>query len=235
MRGYIKVRILWLHCVDSSAWLRNGTSLRVLNLSRELIGKGHEVHLAGFSDLPANRVKDEAYLGELVRNHTISCSIRLDCSYSYGRADLRERIVRILAFRVLMGYPPFANRLLRKYQRPVGEFVRELANASPYDAIIVGERRLHFLLKWIPRSIPVYVDFVDSLVLAERRLLQRSLQRRAWLKVMDQLQRLLWAEAEERYYGRRSRANFVVSPIDRLHVARSTGRPERTFVVLNGV
>lgn len=229
------MRILWLYCVDSSAGLRNGVSLRVLNLSRELIGKGHEVYLAGFSDPPANGAKDEAYLSELIRNHTISGSIRLDYSYSYGRVNLIERVVRIAAFRVLMGYPPFANRILRKYQRPIGEFIRDLANASHYDAIVIGERRLYFLLTWVSESIPVYVDFVDSRVLAARRLLHRCLQRQAWLKAINQLQRLLWAEAEERYYGRRSRANFVASPIDRLHVAHSTGNPDQTFVVLNGV
>jgi glycosyltransferase involved in cell wall biosynthesis len=215
--------------------MRNGANVRVLNLARSLVAGGHYVKLAGFPDSRVNRARDTEYLTELVRSGTISDFANLDYSHSYTRAQPVQRLLRFLGYRVLMGYPPFLNLLLKANRDRVSEQVRGLIKADDIDVVVLGERRLFFLMQAILPTTPVFIDFIDCLTLAVVRDLRCKFRERKWLELCNQLQRLGWAVMEERYYGRRSRGNFVVSPIDARYLARVTGRAKRVFVVFNGV
>jgi glycosyltransferase involved in cell wall biosynthesis len=229
------MNVLWAHSFNGSTRLRNGATLRVLNLSHGLVRSGTKVFIAGISETEADRLSYEKYGDELVVEGYISGYSQLHYSYSYSLKsgstfDLRRKI----AFRLLFGYPPLVNRLLKPFQTKARREFRQLLGQNQIDMVILSDRRLLFLMEEVG-SVPVVTDLIDSEVLAARRRLRLLLKAGKWLSIPGEVQRVVWAYLEERHYGKRAVLNLLASPIDRQSVARVTGRPAATLALLNGI
>lgn len=230
----LKMNILWIHSVDGTAKLRNGASLRVLKIAEECIAANHRVYLGVLSERMEEQA-DQRYLTELKTGGTITDFFRIQYPNFYeGRALTPAHILVVFAYRVLLGYPPIVNLVMRKHQRAAIDSVNRIVDKCGIDVLVIGDGRLDFLVSNQVR-VPKIIDFIDSWTLAAARKLKLDFRHHRWRRLADDLQHLLWAVIEDRYYGRRSAANIVVSPIDQRVLSLVSGKRAETFVVQNGV
>jgi glycosyltransferase involved in cell wall biosynthesis len=103
------------------------------------------------------------------------------------------------------------------------------------DVCLLSERKLLFLLPALKRYSRVIVDWGDSFVLYYRRQIRLLLGRHELRGLWRSLRELTGAYCLERYYGQRSDANLVVSPVDKSCLNAVNRLPRRNHVLLNGL
>jgi protein-tyrosine-phosphatase/glycosyltransferase involved in cell wall biosynthesis len=219
------LHLLWVIELDYRSGMWHGANLRWFNLSRELLAGGHQVHFLvnhpPAEDGPARR----SYLDGLVRDHVISGYSEM----TFQAPSSRGRLAGICP------WPPLTNLLLRRYQAAVVPAVIELVAAYRVDACFLSERKLLFLLPALKRYSRVIVDWGDSFVLYNRRQIRLLLGRHDLRGLWRSLRELTDAYCLERYYGRRSDGNLVVSPVDKRCLDAVNRVPGRNHVLLNGL
>jgi glycosyltransferase involved in cell wall biosynthesis len=166
-----------------------------------------------------------AYLDGLVLNRVISGYFETVYEYPAWRGRLAS----------LLSCPPLANWLLRRYQGSIAIAVNDLLTAQNVDVCLIGERRLLFLLSTLKKRTRVIIDWGDSFVLYYARQIQARLGARRLRGLARDLRELVSACLLERYYGRRSDANLVVSPVDKGCLDRINGVQSKNHVLLNGL
>jgi glycosyltransferase involved in cell wall biosynthesis len=203
----------------------HGANLRWFNLSREVIARGHEAYFL-VNRHPAEDLQTmRGYLDGLVRDRAISGYFETVYEYPAWRYRLAN----------LLPWPPLANWLLRRYQEATTTAVNELLTTQHVDVCLIGERRLLFLLSTLQRRTRIIIDWGDSFVLYYARQIHTHLGSRRFLDLVRDLRELVSAYLLERYYGRRSDGNLIVSPVDKECLDRVNGVPSKNYVLLNGL
>lgn len=216
-----------MHSGDWNAGMRHGGTLRVVKIARSLVKQGHRVIIATF-----NRDKSQAgpahdFLSALKSFGEISDFLISD--YTFPDSVARA------AYWLGLGHPTVLNFALRRYQRPVIDEVREYVERQQIDVLVTGDTRTLFLTSTPGLKIPKIVDWIDSQVLYFKRGFEFHYRGREWSKLPRDLQYLISATLEERYYGRHSERSVLVSPIDEACLRDVIGWKDRTAVILNGV
>ena len=220
-----QIRFLWFIELDYKSGMWHGANLRWFNLSREVIAQGHMgyflVNRQPAEDLEAMR----GYLDGLVLDRVISGYFETAYEYPAWRGRLANWV----------SWPPLANWLLRRYQGPIAAAVNDLMTAQRFDVCLIGERRLLFLLFTLRRRTRVIIDWGDSFVLYYARQIRTRLASWHVRGLVQEFREVVSAYLWERYYGRRSDANLVVSPVDKNCLDRVNGVRSRNHVLLNGL
>jgi len=206
--------------------MRHGGNLRLFNLSRELLARGHTVYFDANApadpDLPARL----EYLDDLKRKGFISGHFALD----YRQPRAVTRLAQLVAY-----HPAILNRLLSRPRARATRTVEEFIIRNHVDALIVSDRAFLFLIESLGTRLPVLVDWVDSFVLYFGRALGMRLRHLKPRAFMADLRNLVIYYFQERYYGRRATVNFLASPVDKRCLDAVTGRPEQNHSLLNGL
>jgi len=218
--------LLWLIGLDHASGMRHGGNLRWFNLSRELLARGHTVYFGinGAADPELSARID--YLDELKRNGFVSGHFVLD----YRHPRERARIAQLLAY-----HPAILNRLLRHPRESLTRVVDGLITQNHVDALIVSDRAFLFLIDSLSSRTPVLVDWVDSFVLYFKRALGMHLRRGQLRVSLADARNMVSYYFQERYYGRRSSASLLASPVDKRCLDAVTGRPAHNHALLNGL
>ena len=216
--------LLWLTGLDHESGMRHGGNLRSLNLSRELLLRGHRVYFS------INRHPEDAlaaqrrYLEELRRQQFLSGAVEIEYSLPPGLSKLAHTLV----------LPSLTNRCLRRQQTRPLSTIRAFIAQRQIDAVLLSARPLLFTVPALVRELPVVIDWVDSFVLYNRRHLARALKSGA-LRSLPAIGRDLLAHSfQERYYSRQASASLAVSPVDRACIAGVSGVPDKVHTLLNG-
>jgi glycosyltransferase involved in cell wall biosynthesis len=205
--------------------MRHGATLRWLRLSRELVARGHNVCLSVNQDEAADEESKRVLLDECRGEGWLSSW--METRYRFSRR--RGRAAHLLA------HPVLTNRTLRAQQDQTCAHVEETVARGPFDAVIISQRKLLFLTTRLRGKVPVIVDWMDSLILHEWRQAWQHYRSGAWRRLLTSAKRLAQAVVQERYYGQRSSANLVVSPVDLRVLNYATGRPDLGRMLFNGV
>jgi polysaccharide biosynthesis protein PslH len=219
------MRILWLIDLDYQSEMRHGATLRFFNLAHELIAQGHAVYFATRHKLADDPVRKARYLERLREERFISGHVEVD--YDPGT------VVRRLA--QLAVHPALVNALLRASQEAVCRRIEAFVKNQRIDACIVNNRALLFLVPRLRQSIPMLIDWIDSMTLFWLREIRLQLRKGRLTSMPYRLRRLVETYLEERYYGRQCELNLTVSPADKHCLDLLTRRPRRNCVLLNGV
>jgi glycosyltransferase involved in cell wall biosynthesis len=215
---------LWFIDFDYSTRLHHGATLRYFNYSRELLAVGHQVYFV--IQLHAGEAKlSRAFLSELKQQGTFTNFF--NCTYSCPRWKRRIATLAIL--------PSLANRWLAQNRLPALKYSQELAATLRTDICIFSDRKFLFLLPSFAKLFTSIIDFGDCSTLyhsREARLIWRNHDPPEFLTCLRSLSESC---LQERYYGRLSHSNIVVSHVDKRVLDRITNIPERTHVLLNGV
>jgi glycosyltransferase involved in cell wall biosynthesis len=206
--------------------MNHGGSLRYFNLSKELIGKGHEVYFVIIKSEPAESALKRQYLEALQEQGMVTGYYEIEKD-QYPR--LRGKAGSLIS------YPGAANRLLRKYQSPAVSRLREIISERQINLAIFNDRNQLFLLPSLPREIKVVIDWVDSSVLFFEREIKLSWGARKLNGVPRAMRCLVDALAQEHYYSKLSDINLLVSPVDKKCLDSLNGTPQKNRVLLNGL
>lgn len=217
--------ILWLIDLQPRFGLWHGATLRWMKLSRELVRRGHHVCLSVNHQDPTEAQAKRDFLEEFRALGWLSSWTGTNYAFSRPRGKVAHAL----------GYPGLTNRVLRPDQEVTAVQVEGFVERLSADVVIVSERKLLFLSERLQARVPVVVDWMDSLVLYEWRQAKLRLNSRDAAGLLLSLKRLSQAILQERYYGRRSAFNLVVSPVDLRVLNRVTGRPSLGRLLLNGV
>lgn len=220
-----RLRILWLIDLDYHSGMLHGGNLRWFNLSRELLKQGHDVYFAVNYEPSDDPVPMRAFLDRLQGELFIT-----------GYFDTPHRLPR---WRSLLGplvdFPAIGRHVFAAARRGVSAQLADITGRIRPDLCIFSDRQMLFLLPELGRRMPVLIDWVDSFVLYHARAARRHLRSHELGSFLIALRYLVHAWLEERYYGRRARANITVSPADKQVLDRILGNPQKTRVLLNGV
>ena len=217
--------LLWLIDLQAQVGLRHGASLRWLNLSRELLAAGHRVWFSvnhEGSDESASRAH---FLDDLRARGWLSGFV--ETRYSFRKVKGRA------AHGLL--HPRLTAWILSAEQRAVCAAVEAMVLEHRLDAVVIGDRRFLFLVPMLKGRVPIIIDWSDSPTLYEWRETLLGLSQGRVASWPGAVKKLIQAFLHERFYGRRSDANFVVSPVDLKVLNRITGRPDLGRLLLNGV
>lgn len=217
--------ILWLIDLQPRFGLWHGATLRWMKLSRELVRRGHHVCLSVNQPDPAEARSKQEFLEEFRALGWLSSWTETHYAFSRPRGKMAHAL----------GYPGLTNRVLGPDQEVTAVQVEGLVERLSADVVIVSERKLLFLSERLRARVPVVVDWMDSLVLYEWRQARTRFRSKDAAGLLLSLKRLSQAVLQERYYGRRSAFNLVVSPVDLRVLNRVTGRPALGRLLLNGV
>ncbi len=215
---------LWFITLDFSTRLHHGATLRYFNYSRELVALGHRVYFvvqfqSGEAEL------GRRFFSELKEQGTFTDFF--DCTYTYPRWKARIASLAVL--------PSLANRWLARNQLPALKSSQELASKLGADICIFSNRKFFFLVPWFVKILPSIIDFGDCLTMYRLREARFLWHNRDFRRLRTCLRYLTESYLQERYYGRVSHVDIVVSPIDKNALDEITTAPERTQVLLNGV
>jgi glycosyltransferase involved in cell wall biosynthesis len=219
-----QLRFLWIIDLDYASGMRHGGNLRWFNLSREVIALGHFAYFLVNRQSTQDPQAMRDYLDTLVRDSTISGYFIIDAEWPTRRSRLASWIA----------WPPLTNRLLHSVHQPLASQVSTLLATHHFDVCVIGERRLLFLLPTLEKQARVLIDWGDSFVLYYGRQILSRLQRWSVRDLIRDVRDLVAAYLLERYYGRRSHANLVVSPVDKHCLDRVNRVPSRNHLILNG-
>ncbi|MEO8435274.1 MAG: glycosyltransferase, partial [Pyrinomonadaceae bacterium] len=205
--------------------MEHGGHLRLFGLARELVAAGHEVYFA----VPCKRTDDpgvrENYLRDLQARGIITGFYTL----TYKHPAKRGKLARLLL------HPALSNRVLKQAQAPAVRALQEIITNHAIDLCVLSDRNLLFVLDRIKRDVTTVVDWVDSYVLYHTRELRMLLRARRFAQAVKSARYLLDEFVVERYYGRQSAVNLVVSPVDRQWLDRVNRAPAKNRVLLNGL
>lgn len=219
------VRLLWLLAPDYRADIAHGGNLRLFNYGKELLAKGHEVHLVTLKTAGYEESERSAFVSELKRRRIISsCS---EVTYQHPR--VRGKMAHLLA------YPGLADFLLRKQQAPVVEAVQEIIATHDIDVCVVSCRDLLFVVPKISARVKTVIDWVDSYFLYHLREARMNQRQFRFGHTLRSLQLMFEAYVRESYFGRRASANISVSPVDKKYLDFANRNPMKNHVLPNGV
>ena len=218
-------KILWVTDLDYDYGMEHGGHLRLFSLARELVAEGYGVYFA----VPCKRTDDpglrENYLRDLQARRIITGFFTL----TYKHPAKRGKLARLLV------HPALSNRVLKRAQAPVVRALQDIITNHAIDLCIVSDRNLLFVLDRIKQDVTTVVDWVDSYVLYHTRELRLLLRARRFAQAIKSARYLLDEFVVERYYGRKSAVNLVVSPVDRQWLDRVNRAPAKNRVLLNGL
>jgi glycosyltransferase involved in cell wall biosynthesis len=205
--------------------MRHGGNLRWLNLSRELLLRGHRVYFGvnrhPRQELPALR----RYLRELETEKTLTGAVEIDYAISPRVSKMAHGLI----------HPVLTNLCLRRAQRSVLGTIRAFIAEREIDAVLVSDRLLLFTVPALGGHLPVVIDWVDSYVLYNRRHLRRAMRHGLLRELPAVCRDLLVHSFQERYYTRHSSASLAASPVDKACVAAISGAHEKVHTLLNGI
>jgi|CXWL01.1.fsa_nt_gi glycosyltransferase involved in cell wall biosynthesis len=217
--------ILWLIDLQPRFGLWHGATLRWMKLSRELVRRGHHVCLSVNHHDPTETRSKREFLEDFRALGWLSSWTETHYAFSPQRGKVAH----------VLGHPGLTNRVLGSVQKATTLHVEREVDRLKADVVIVSERKLLFLARRLGASVPVVVDWMDSLVLYEWRQALQCLRSRDARSLFRSVKRLSQAMLQERYYGRQSGGNLVASPVDLRVLNRVTGRPSLGRLLLNGV
>jgi glycosyltransferase involved in cell wall biosynthesis len=218
--------ILWLLEIDPHYGLRHGATLRYANLSRGLRDAGHRVHYIVNNFPGTDRSQRNQFLDALYQEQRFDSYVELEAPpYPQPRAKLSGLLI----------WPGARNWVLRDARRAYCERVVGVAKEVGADLFIVSDRRSLFVLPHLRERVRTIIDWCDSIALYQTREIRRLLRSFELAKLPSSLWRLLTAALDECCYGRMADANLVVSSVDRLALNRLNRRPDRNFVLPNGI
>lgn len=219
-----RLTLLWVIDFEYSTRLHHGAMLRYVNYSREMLSRGHAVHLATL--LPDDRrAESRDWFRSLEDAGIISGFIELRYAPPRTRVRLGSPLV----------HPAPRNALLRAAQQETTDSVVRAAADLAANFLLLSNRRLMFLAARLPAGLPYAIDWTDSYPLYHVRQARALLRQRRWRRALSEVRPLTEAALLERYYGRRAPLNLTVSATDKQWFDRVTGKPAHSAVVLNGV
>ena len=219
------VRILWLVALDYRADIAHGGNLRLFNYGKELIAKGHEVHLVTLKTQGYKEGERSAFVDELKRRRIASECFEVE----YQHPRLRGKIAHLLA------YPGLSNLLLRKQQAAVVEAVQKIIAEHNIDVCVVSCRDLLFVVPTINEQVKTVIDWVDSYFLYHLREAGMHLKQFRFARAARSAKFMTEAFIRESYFGRRATANITVSPVDKKYLDFANRAPRKNRVLPNGV
>jgi glycosyltransferase involved in cell wall biosynthesis len=219
------LRLLWLVAFDYRADIAHGGNLRLFNYGKELLAKGHEVHLIALKTGQCEESERRAFVNELKRRRIVSECFEVE----YQHPWLRGKIAHLLA------YPGLANFFLRKQQTPVVQAVQEIIATHNIDVCVVSCRDLLFVVPKINTQVKTVIDWVDSYFLYHLREARMHLKQFRIGRALRALKLMTEAYVRESYFGRRATANISVSPVDKKYLDFANSAPEKNRVLPNGV
>jgi glycosyltransferase involved in cell wall biosynthesis len=223
--GDAPLSFLWLIDLEPRAGMQHGGALRWFNYSRELIARGHRVCFSVNQDPGGDAEEKRRFLE--ARRAEGRLSAYSETSYRFPR--FRGKLAHLLA------YPGLTNLVLRPFQARAAAAVEAALSAHRVDVVVISDRRLLFLAPRLRGRVAVLLDWSDSVTLYEWRQAVVHWRRGELRKLPQSLKRLLQAILQERYYGRRSDANVLVSPVDLRVFGRVSGREGSARLLLNGI
>lgn len=219
------LRLLWLVALDYRADIAHGGNLRLFNYGKELLAKGHKVHLVTLKTAGSEESERSAFVAELKRRRIVSTCFEVE----YQHPRWRGKIAHLLA------YPGLANFLLRKQQAPVVQAVRKIIATHDIDVCVVSCRDLLFVVPKINPQVKTVIDWVDSYFLYHLREARMHLRQFRFGRALRSLQFTVEAYVRESYFGRRAAANLAVSPVDKKYLDFASRAPKKNRVLPNGV
>ena len=218
--------IVWILDIDPRHGLRHGATLRYLNLSRGLLGAGHQVYFIVTNYASCNTERRNQYL-ESLQNE----------GYFTGYVEFEEPIYPQPRTKLsrLLTHPRLRDATLRSVRCEYQNSVEQVLRAKSADVCILSDRRLLFLLPNLERLLPSIIDWGDSFTAYALRDIRLLLNGRDLRRLRPALRALVDAVIEETFYGRYSSMNIVVSPGDKRWFDRLNRRPARNQVLLNGI
>lgn len=214
---------LWVIDFDYASRLHHGAMIRFVNYAAELTRLGHRVIFA--AQIPAEvRPASHDYFRALRDAGTIADF--LEVAYRPARSPLSA---------LLLHHPAWTNRLQRRSQLDAALPLQRYIEEFGVDYVLISSRRLMFLSRYLTPRRAVLPDFCDSLALYYGRSVRKLAGARSWRRAVNDAVQGVYYGIQERYYTRRARRVFVVSPVDRAAIGRLSGQPAKPVIVLNGV
>jgi glycosyltransferase involved in cell wall biosynthesis len=225
MRAASGLNFLWIIDFDYSTRAHHGGSVRYFNFAPELLAQGHTVtFVVRFNE--ADKQPSRAWFDAQKQAGVFTDYVEVDWKIPRWRSRLATALV----------YPGWAARILRPAYREAMARIEALLEERKASVLLVSARRFFFVISQRNKfPQPVLLDAGDSFALYTARQARYFLRARAWKSLLGTVRPLIEEVLRERYYGRRSSLNVVVSPVDKLAFERITGCPDKTVVLLNGV
>jgi glycosyltransferase involved in cell wall biosynthesis len=225
MTAASSLNFLWIIDFDYSTRAHHGGSVRYFNFAPELLALGHTVtFVVRFTE--ADKEPSRAWFEAQRQAGVFTDFVEVDWQLPRWRSRLATAAL----------YPGWAARILRPVYREAMARIQALLVERKTDVLVVSARKFFFVIgerRKYPQ--PVLLDAGDSFALYHARQARYLLQARAWKSALRAVRPVVEEYLRERYYGRRSSLNLVVSPVDKLTFDRITGRTQKTVVILNGV
>ncbi|HSR07453.1 MAG TPA: glycosyltransferase family 4 protein [Bryobacteraceae bacterium] len=225
MRAASGLNFLWIIDFDYSTRAHHGGSVRYFNFAPELLAQGHTVtFVVRFNEV--DKEPSRAWFEAQKQAGVFTDYVEVDWQIPRWRSRLATAVV----------YPGWAARILRPAYRGAMARIEALLAERKASVLLVSARRFFFVISERDNyAQPVLLDAGDSFGLYTARQARHFLRARAWKSLLGTVRPMVEEFLRERYYGRRSTLNVVVSPVDKLAFERITGRPDKTVVLLNGV
>ncbi|MEO8053265.1 MAG: glycosyltransferase [Acidobacteriota bacterium] len=219
------MNFLWIIDFDYSTRTHHGGSVRFFNFAPELLAQGHTVtFVVRFEE--ADKEPSRAWFDAQKQAGVFTDYREVD----WRLPRWRSRLAAVLV------YPGLAAHILRPAYRNAIAQMQALLAESQASVLIVSARKFFFTIAERHRyPQPVLLDAADSYALYYGRQARYFLRTRAWRSACRALRPVAEEFLRERYYGRLSSLNLMVSPVDKQAFDRITGRPEKNVVILNGV
>jgi glycosyltransferase involved in cell wall biosynthesis len=218
--------IVWILDIDPRHGLRHGATLRYLNLSRGLLGSGHQVYFIVTNYAGCNTERRNQYLESLQNEGYFTGYVEFEGPiYPQPRTKLSRLLI----------HPRVRDATLRSVRREYQNRVEQVLRAKRADVCILSDRRLLFLLPNLEGLLPSIIDWGDSFTAYALRDIRLLLNGRDLRRLLPALRALVDAVIEETCYGRYSSMNIVVSRGDKRWFDRLNRRPARNHVLLNGI
>jgi glycosyltransferase involved in cell wall biosynthesis len=225
MKAASSLNFLWIIDFDYSARAHHGGSMRYFNLAPELLAQGHTVtFVVRFTE--ADKEPSRAWFEAQQQAGVFTDFAEVDWQIPRWRSRLATAAL----------YPGWAARIVRPVYREAMARIHALLVERKASVVVVSARRFNFVIserRQYPQ--PVVFDAGDSFALYYSRQARHYLRTGNWRGALATVRPLVEESLKERYYGRRSSLNLVVSPVDKVTFDRITGRPNRSAVLLNGV
>lgn len=219
------MNFLWIIDFDYSTRAHHGGSVRYFNFAPELLAQGHTVtFVVRFAE--GEKEPSRAWFEAQKQAGAFTDYAEVDWHIPRWRSQLATAVV----------YPGLAASILRPVYRETSARIQALLAKHKASVLVVSARRFFFMIgERSHYSAPVLLDAGDSFALYHARQGRYFLRTRAWRGAWGTVRPIVEESLRERYYGRRSSLNLVVSPVDKLAFDRITGRPDKNAVILNGV
>ena len=219
--GASRFSILWILDFDYSVGLRHGATMRYVHLARELTTLGNTVHFAVTNHPWVHREERNHYLDKL---HTEGHLAGYHVFAPYECSRWRRWVGKLAL------YPGVANALLRRARQSLTAGLVNLMAEQGLNAVLVSDRYYLPMLSQLSAAAPTLVDWGDSMTLT----LLRGVRVRP-ARVLSALKDLVDIAPQELFWPRHADANMAVSPVDAAFLGRMNRRPDKAFVVYNGI